>query len=718
MIMPESSSLEAKGRQSVMSVRSFVAFERDDDEDDNGADVTDILRRRSSLGTSIAEAVASPTTFRKIWAETESLSLLDHQPDPSGSPNSIKSNPEGSRPKLDITTASGDPQSAETRSPSSPSKSIISRSTKSRANSSSSSVGPRNDGVLHGLQSKGLVEHDGLEPLTEEEIDPASFDLISPRRSPVPQYSLEARARSLFSKDHLEVIFDDPSLLQEFTTFLYTYRPKSVPILVYYLDALKALKAIGYANSITRSLVSVRGLGSSGEVVPNTVNGELLGKAGDALEALAREDLPAYITHTWVKMVSTTVKRRVAGVLPDDLKDLSDGLAEVFCLTDPSRHGNPIIFASKEFHKMTQYGAGYVFGRNGRFLQGPNTNPSSVRRIREHLAAGKVHCETLLNYRRDGSPFMNLLMVAPLLDSRGVVRYHLGAQVDVSGLMKECAGLESLRRLVAQNADDSGLDNSGESPRPKVKSEFRSLVEMLSPTELRTAREAGGIMYNSSRKDLRDTEVGGPSRCGPTYDTGRDRHDPGLRISVTSGGQLTGIYEHYLLVRPYPNLRVLFASPSLRIPGMLQSEFMSRIGGPQGVRDALVESFADGAAVTAKIRWVTRTDSVGKSRWVHCTPLLGANGAVGVWMVVLVDDEEEAALRRARVAPPVDLNISQQRPFDDDTSSSSSFVRTSKELDETRAPSASKNALEREDPPACIPGPSTSTPDEIVATEA
>jgi hypothetical protein len=43
---------------------------------------------------------------------------------------------------------------------------------------------------------------------------------------------------------------------------------------------------------------------------------------------------------------------------------------------------------------------------------------------------------------------MNLLMMAPLRDSRGTIRYFIGAQVDVSGLAKECSDLESLKRLV------------------------------------------------------------------------------------------------------------------------------------------------------------------------------------------------------------------------------------------------------------------------------
>ena len=50
--------------------------------------------------------------------------------------------------------------------------------------------------------------------------------------------------------------------------------------------------------------------------------------------------------------------------------------------------------------------------------------------------------------RRDGSPFLNLLMMAPLMDSKGKVRYFIGAQVDVSGLLKECSELEAMQRLL------------------------------------------------------------------------------------------------------------------------------------------------------------------------------------------------------------------------------------------------------------------------------
>ncbi|KAI2463982.1 hypothetical protein F4781DRAFT_436850 [Annulohypoxylon bovei var. microspora] len=672
-----------------MSVRSFAAFEKHDDQGEDDANIHEILKRRASLGTSVAETVASPVTFRKIWAETASLSLSNNRNAQLIHPNSIRSNPERSRAELFMTTASGDPQSAETCSPSSPDRSLLSHSTNSRANSSSSSPALMSSSVSYGLQSKGSIDQDELKPLAEEDIDPASFDLVSPyNSSPVVRYSLETRSEVLFSKTHLQAIFDDPLLLQRFRDFLYAFRPKSVPLLVYYLDASKALKTIDYANTVARSLTSIKGLEFSQGAVSNTTNESLLEKANMAFQTLTNEHLPAYITHTWVQRVGMTVKRRIAHTLPDHLKDLSDGLAEVFCLSDPSRPDNPILFASKGFHRMTQYGTDYALGRNCRFLQGPYTNRTSANRLRERLETGKEHCEAILNYRRDGSPFMNLLMVAPLFDNLGAVRYNIGCQVDVSGLVKECADLEALRQVVYRKSDTPGQEGGAITQPPKhAKDEFRQLVDMFSFHELKTIRE----VTEHSSEEIDDTGVA--SCCRKSRLLGNNDKDPGhrdpdpvLTVSPSPGSQLSSIYENYLIVRPYPSQRVLFASPSLRFPGMLQSSFMSRIGGSQIAREEIIQAFADGREITTKVRWVAKMDSYGKGKWIHCTPLFGTNGAVGVWMVIVIDDDEDASTRRARGAPPVDSPTSRRRSFEDDTKCPPSSVNVDEKPDQHRLP--------------------------------
>ena len=79
---------------------------------------------------------------------------------------------------------------------------------------------------------------------------------------------------------------------------------------------------------------------------------------------------------------------------------------------------------------------------------------------------------------------------------------------------------------------------------------------------------------------------------------------------------------------------------------------MDKIGGSSRVRDELSTALAEGRGVTAKVRWISRIDEEGRNRWIHCTPLLGSNGQIGVWMVVLVDDDQDLS-RRWKQAPPV-----------------------------------------------------------------
>jgi len=79
---------------------------------------------------------------------------------------------------------------------------------------------------------------------------------------------------------------------------------------------------------------------------------------------------------------------------------------------------------------------------------------------------------------------------------------------------------------------------------------------------------------------------------------------------------------------------------------------MDRIGGSSRVRDELSSALAEGRGVTAKIRWVSRPDEDGRNRWIHCTPLLGSNSQIGVWMIVIVDEDEELR-RKWKQAPPV-----------------------------------------------------------------
>ncbi|KAF7549282.1 hypothetical protein G7046_g8398 [Stylonectria norvegica] len=311
-------------------------------------------------------------------------------------------------------------------------------------------------------------------------------------------------------------------------------------------------------------------------------------------------------------------------------------------------------------------------------------------------------------------------MLARLFDSRGIVRYHMGAQVDVSGLVKECSGLDSLSRLMErENPAQHPSDELNHLQERHDRDKFRELADMFSLSELKTVRESGGSLHRTNQENVRDADSVRANWNKPRlliHDDAtihRRLSDPILQDSfakINRGGRLSGIFQHYLLVRPYPNLRILFASPSLRVPGMLQSPFLSRIGGSDRVRDVLTQAFAGGHGITAHVRWLSRSDmhaqnvairvtnhrshgegggeppiaSPGRSRWIHCTPLLGSNGSVGVWMVVLVDDDAELSSTGARrEAPPVEPYLSPRRgqsERDLDAMSLSSFAAANRSI--------------------------------------
>lgn len=147
--------------------------------------------------------------------------------------------------------------------------------------------------------------------------------------------------------------------------------------------------------------------------------------------------------------------------------------------------------------------------------------------------------------RRDGSPFMNLLMIAPLCDSRGKIRYHIGAQVDVSGLVKDCTDLESLQRLVLRtNHQDAYNDHNTNGVQGKG-DEFQDLSEMLNIGELDTVRKWGGRMHREYQDDEEDS-----SRNGVQHMPRLLLKEPTASLNETynfesrGSGKLRGIYQH------------------------------------------------------------------------------------------------------------------------------------------------------------------------------
>ena len=130
-------------------------------------------------------------------------------------------------------------------------------------------------------------------------------------------------------------------------------------------------------------------------------------------------------------------------------------------ITDPTRPDNPIIFANDAFQRLTGYDRDELIGRNCRFLQGHQTDPETVVRIREAVAAGTDIAVDILNYRKDGTSFWNALYLSPVRDDAGKIQFFFASQLDVtdridvqSRMAREKARVETeVTRRVAELRD-------------------------------------------------------------------------------------------------------------------------------------------------------------------------------------------------------------------------------------------------------------------------
>jgi PAS domain S-box-containing protein len=106
--------------------------------------------------------------------------------------------------------------------------------------------------------------------------------------------------------------------------------------------------------------------------------------------------------------------------------------AEGITIADATKPDCPLIYVNKGFEQLTGYSAEYTCGTNCRFLQGKDTDPVAVEKIR-HAVRNKTDCVVeILNYRKSGEPFWNRLSITPIRDDAGVVTHFVGIQSDVT----------------------------------------------------------------------------------------------------------------------------------------------------------------------------------------------------------------------------------------------------------------------------------------------
>ena len=127
-------------------------------------------------------------------------------------------------------------------------------------------------------------------------------------------------------------------------------------------------------------------------------------------------------------------------------------------VTDPLQHDNPIVLANQAFLDLTGYSADEVTGRNCRFLQGPETSPDDIEKIRRGLAEDAHFIQVeMLNYRKNGLTFWNQLCISPVHDENGKTIYYFASQIDATA-QRRAEELEAIERLLLMEVDHRSMN--------------------------------------------------------------------------------------------------------------------------------------------------------------------------------------------------------------------------------------------------------------------
>ena len=102
-------------------------------------------------------------------------------------------------------------------------------------------------------------------------------------------------------------------------------------------------------------------------------------------------------------------------------------------ICDMTKPDCPAIYVNDAFTKITGYSKIYATGKNCRYLQGPKTDPEEIKKIREAIKAGQPYSGKFINYRSDGSTFLNQLTLIPIKNEMGSkVIYYLANQIEIA----------------------------------------------------------------------------------------------------------------------------------------------------------------------------------------------------------------------------------------------------------------------------------------------